>query len=323
MEAGVRALHSQQPRIHDSDRVELSTGFRAPPGRAPAREEILRRIRWLMGLSLLASVLLGVVAAVLIADNGLSAMAVGLLTVAAVAILWLTRRVSSGVEKVFKRQDRLLRAAVHELYSPLSWVKASIEAGLTGTLSGPESLSMAHDAATDLHQLIADLVEAAQVISGTEMLPADPVDPVEIVNMVASRGTDTEAVIEAVIEVSADGDPPAVLGSASLLRRAVSNLVRNAARHGYGGRAGTIMIRVHEEGITVSDTGVGVARAQLDQLRRDVPLGISTEAGGAGLGLALVGWVAAVHGGSLTLEPNVPQGLRATIELPESETGSP
>lgn len=266
---------------------------------------------------LVVSLLLGAAIAAAIAVGGFGVIAGVLLVVVVVASLWLARRVSSALENVFGRQDRLLRAAAHELYSPLGWLKASIEEGLTGTRTEAEALSEADDAADDLHQLIADLVEVANLISGSGTLPDEQVDLAEVASEVAARGTDTDAVVE----VKVDGEPPEITGSAPLLRRAVSNLVRNAARHGYGGGAGTITIGVRDTVITVADTGVGVDAAQLARLRRDVPLGISIEPGGSRLGLALVGWVAAVHGGVVTLEPNEPQGFRVILDLPQPGKG--
>lgn len=280
---------------------------------APARAAILRRIRWSTALLLLAASLLSVAVAVFVAESGPNGVA-ALLAIATIsAILWLSRQIADGVENVFRRQDRLLRAAVHELYAPLGWLKAAIEEGITGTLSEAEALSEAEDAAADLHQLIADLVEAAQIISGAENLPAASIGLTAIAEEIAAQGTGTDAEIEVMVEA----EPPVIEGSAPLLRRAVSNLVRNAVRHGYGGGAGTVTISIHEAGLTVLDRGVGVDPDQLARLRRDVPLGISIEPGGARLGLALVGWVVAVHGGAVTLESNDPEGFRATLEFPQ------
>lgn len=284
--------------------------------RAPARREILRRVRWLMVASLIGAVLLGASIGWLIVEAGFTLAVVVLGLIAIVAVIAGARRATVRVEQVFQRQDRLLRAAVHELHSPLGWVQVAVDEGLSGTLTEAEALADARTAVEELRELISDLVEAAQTISGAEVLADDRVDLEDIAIAVASRGVDSSA------EVVVDAEPLVTRGSSALLRRAVSNLVRNAAAHGYGGREGTITIGVHDRGITVSDEGVGVGDAQLVELRRDVPLGISVEPGRVSLGLALVGWVAAVHGGSVELEHNRPRGFAATILVPTVGEGA-
>ena len=103
------------------------------------------------------------------------------------------------------------------------------------------------------------------------------------------------------------------------LRRAVSNLLRNAVRHAKGrvavlGEAAGGTLRLH-----VDDDGPGMPEA--DRARVLEPFvrldaARSRDAGGAGLGLALASRLAEAHGGSLSVGDAPLGGARLTLTLP-------
>lgn len=116
--------------------------------------------------------------------------------------------------------------------------------------------------------------------------------------------------------------PVAVHGVGELLAQALANLIDNAIKYGLppaGGR-GCIRVQVAREGgeavLTVADTGPGIPAGDRERVvERFVRLEQSRTRPGSGLGLALVGAVARLHGGSLTFGDNAP-GLVATLRLP-------
>jgi signal transduction histidine kinase len=109
---------------------------------------------------------------------------------------------------------------------------------------------------------------------------------------------------------------------AALLRRALLNLVRNACEAaGAGTRAGRVLVR-GEHGpdggprIAVEDDGPGVPAAEIPKLF--VPF-YSTKESGTGIGLALVARIAALHGGSVSVERSDELGgARFVLALPAS-----
>ena len=70
--------------------------------------------------------------------------------------------------------------------------------------------------------------------------------------------------------------------------------------------------------IAVTDNGAGLAAEERDRIF--VPF-YTTKAGGSGIGLSLVRYVALAHGGHLDVEPAAPRGTRFTLRLPRSATG--
>jgi signal transduction histidine kinase len=112
----------------------------------------------------------------------------------------------------------------------------------------------------------------------------------------------------------------AVRISAGWMQPAVAELVENALKFSPAGTPVNVTGRV-EDGLyrlEVTDQGAGMTAEEREtiaafrQFRRE-----KQEQQGLGLGLAIVQTIAALHGGSLSLEPGPDdRGLRAVIELP-------
>ncbi len=116
--------------------------------------------------------------------------------------------------------------------------------------------------------------------------------------------------------LSADIEPAVkVRGDAELLTQAVTNLIENALVHtptgshiclSVGRRAGGVAL-------TVADDGPGIpAEERAKVLRRFYRLDVSRHSPGAGLGLAIVSAIAALHEAQISLADNCP-GLRVEI----------
>jgi signal transduction histidine kinase len=104
------------------------------------------------------------------------------------------------------------------------------------------------------------------------------------------------------------------------LRRAVGNLVDNAARYGRGGVA-RVEAGPEEARIVVEDAGPGIPEAELERVFDPfvrLEASRSRETGGAGLGLAIARSILRGHGGDVRLENRPEGGLRATAILPRS-----
>ncbi len=115
----------------------------------------------------------------------------------------------------------------------------------------------------------------------------------------------------------------AVEADAALLSRALANLVRNALR--YAGDAGPITVTALTVGleavITVEDCGAGVPADTLGQLGEPFfrpELARSRDAGGVGLGLAIVRGAVEACRGSVRFSNREPRGFRAEVRLAQA-----
>jgi len=114
-------------------------------------------------------------------------------------------------------------------------------------------------------------------------------------------------------------DLPAVQADPDGIKRAIANLVDNAAEALQQALVREIAITTSLAGlrdmveITVSDTGHGVTPAVKEKLF--LPY-FSTKKRGTGLGLAIVSRIIEDHHGSIRVEENAPIGTRFIVELP-------
>src|SRR3989442_2200053 len=145
-------------------------------------------------------------------------------------------------------------------------------------------------------------------------LPEGPQSEVDIVELLQELGR--TVVPEGVkVSVEANGGRRTVQGYYDPLRRALSNLLRNAAEAMEG--RGAIDVRVTGDGrgmaITIADHGPGIPQ----ELRQRVfePY-FTTKRDGTGLGLALVRQTLEVHGGTITAGGTPGGGATVVVGFP-------
>jgi PAS domain S-box-containing protein len=126
------------------------------------------------------------------------------------------------------------------------------------------------------------------------------------------------------ITVQRDLEPglPPVLADPEAIRRALANLIDNAAEAMQGSLLRVLGLRtsLSEDGasveVQVSDTGHGLT----DEIRERLFLPFySTKQRGTGLGLSIAAKIVQEHGGSLRAEANSPKGARFLLRLPLME----
>ncbi|HTX77024.1 MAG TPA: ATP-binding protein [Terracidiphilus sp.] len=117
-------------------------------------------------------------------------------------------------------------------------------------------------------------------------------------------------------------DLPPVLADHEAIRRALANLIDNAAEAMQGSllRVLAISTAVSEDGaaveVSVSDTGHGLT----DEIRERLFLPFySTKHRGTGLGLAIAAKIVQEHGGNVRAESNTPKGARFLVRIPLME----
>ena len=145
-----------------------------------------------------------------------------------------------------------------------------------------------------------------------------------------TRTVDLHALLDSVAADLADlGHDIAVADSgrvliacrAAALRRALRNLLENAAA--YGGRAAARIERDDKEvRIVVEDEGSGIPEADLERVFEPfvrLEASRSRDTGGSGLGLAIARSIVRAHGGEIHLGNRAEGGLRATVALPAAE----
>jgi two-component system sensor histidine kinase KdpD len=212
----------------------------------------------------------------------------------------------------------ILRAASHDLRSPLASIKAAVSSLLADDVEWDEATTAEFLATIDeetdrLDDLVTNLLDLSRLQAGAVTPASRAVGIDEVVGRaLASLGPSAAAVTVAV-----DESLPRVLVDPGLLERAVANLVQNGLRHGLGAPARVEASTVGDELVLrVVDRGPGVARQDRERLFR--PFAQAGEAGGPGVGLGLavsLGFIEA-SAGRLAIEDTPGGGCTMVARLP-------
>jgi two-component system sensor histidine kinase KdpD len=229
---------------------------------------------------------------------------------------------AEGLAEANELRIALLAAVSHDLRTPLASIKASVTSMLQPdvALTDParHELLEAIDEETDrLDNLVGNLLDMSRLQTGVLELVWRDVGFDEIVpGALAGLGDVDDRLLVDVPETL-----PRVRADATLLERAVANVVVNALQASPHDRpvrifAGETMGRVE---LTVADEGPGIPRDKRDDVFQPFQrLGDKTHGDGVGLGLAVArGFVEAMNG-DLTIEDTPGGGTSMVISLPIS-----
>jgi two-component system osmolarity sensor histidine kinase EnvZ len=228
-------------------------------------------------------------------------------------------RMVADLAKLDEDRALLLAGISHDLRTPLTRLRLELE--ISQDLAPDVRAAMAGD----IDQIDAIVRQFLDYARGDPQQPSQPVDVIALLRDTIAR----QRLPQARIETRLDGVEAVVDGHPMELRRAVDNLIANAARYGRDGHGRlTLTVALHVESnqavVEIADGGPGIAAAEIERLRRPFQRGDSARGGsdGAGLGLAIVDRIAAQHGGRLVLAANLPTGLRACLYLPLQARGA-
>ncbi|MGI8575790.1 MAG: ATP-binding protein [Egibacteraceae bacterium] len=221
------------------------------------------------------------------------------------------------LEDSHRRQQRFISDASHELRSPAATIRHVAELAL----AHPELASvpeLADDVLAEdlrIQRLVEDLLILARADEEALHTHHEPVDVDDLVFEAADRLRDTTALTIDTTGVSAGQ----IEGDRRQLEQIVQNLVENAARHA----ASRIGVTLHQDSVAVhlriDDDGPGIPAADRDRVfERFTRLDESRTRGegGAGLGLAIVAELVAVHEGSIQVADAPAGGARFDVNFP-------
>lgn len=231
----------------------------------------------------------------------------------------LSRNLNEMLDRIATLMEGLRQVSTdiaHDLRTPLTRLQQRLET-MRGSAS-VESYETGIEAALvqidEIHSIFRALLRIGLIEGGERGQALGPVDLSELVGRVAEayRPSAEDAARPFFVSIE-----PAIVaaGDAELLAQLLTNLIDNALAHTPIGTAVEISLR--QEGdrpvVTVADSGPGVpADKRAKILTRFYRLDASRHTPGAGLGLALVAAIAALHRAELVIEDNRP-GLRVLV----------
>jgi two-component system, OmpR family, sensor histidine kinase MprB len=218
-------------------------------------------------------------------------------------------------------ERRLIDDAAHELRTPLTSLRTNIEMLADDRpLTADDRRDLLGDVRSQMEEfssLVGDLDALARGDGATAVNDHDNVSMAAVTEAAVRRAQRRAGTVQLNLTVEQPAD---TFGDAAMLERAVLNVLDNAVK--WSPPDGTVEVRLTGGTITVSDSGPGIAPADLphvfDRFWR-APTSRSTP--GSGLGLAIVKQVVEAHHGTVRIESTEGSGTRVEMTLPG--TGSP
>ena len=224
------------------------------------------------------------------------------------------------LERSSARQREFVSDASHELRSPIATIQATLEVALE------------HEDQTDWHAVAHDVLAEDERMAARRLRPArsravdedgDALADAPVLDLDDVVLDEVARVHDRTVDASAVSGGR-VRGRRSQLARAVRNLLENAEHHA----ASRIDVALTAEDgavvLVVEDDGPGIPEADrervFDRFTR-LDEGRDRDAGGAGLGLAMVRAIVERHGGTVAVDTGALGGARFVVRLPAGETG--
>jgi len=223
------------------------------------------------------------------------------------------------------------RRVAHEIKNPLTPIALSAERIKRhldrATPSDPATMGIVRSCAETIAGAVETVRRLVDEFSTLARFPVAHPQPLDINEAVENALAMFSGRLDGIsFHKSLASDLPKVMADSDAIKRAIANLVDNAAESLQDSMVREIEVSTSLVAsrdaveITVADTGHGVTRELKEKLF--LPY-FSTKKRGTGLGLAIVSRVVEDHHGSIRVEENRPVGTRFIVELPVVPESTP
>ena len=240
------------------------------------------------------------------------------------------RLLSEELNSMLVDRDEFFSMASHELRTPVQNISLALESIDHSDMGEAQSnrLSIATSAASDLKELIDDLLQLASMNTHSAVLSQDPVDLHALIATVFKSFSMAAKKKKLAYDYHIDADVPSVvIGDALRIKQVLYNVIGNAIKYTDEGSI-QLSVSVQKSAdrstanprsikFVVTDTGVGIPDQSMSRLFEPFStIGSSSSRKSTGLGLALVDKLLAVMGGQISVTSTEGVGSAFTIILP-------
>ena len=238
---------------------------------------------------------------------------------------------ATSLEKDLKHERRLTSDVAHELRTPLMAMLATVEAMQDGVYpTDNEHLETVASETRRLARLVQQMLDLSRMENHTAPMNIEAVDMVELVRGIvnAQEPLFHERDLRLRFADETQGKMPFIKVDPDMITQCVINLMSNAMRYTPEGGWVIVTVGLDQKHLTisVSDTGIGIAKEDLSRIfgrfwRADASR--AREAGGLGVGLAVTKQIVERHHGFISVESELEKGTTFTIHLPREQQQQP
>jgi signal transduction histidine kinase len=253
------------------------------------------------------------------------ALGLGVLTMLGAAAVLLA--LGGRRERQLAHQQLEFVAGVsHELNTPLAAIRSAGQNLADGIVNKPDAVQrygkLIQRECDRLVALVDQVLDFAGIQSRSRSYAREPVAVAETLESAVRNSALVLSEAGLRVELDVGSDLPEVRGDAPALRRAVENLLHNAAKFAAsGGEVAVRASRFVEGGVrlAVEDRGPGIPAAERARVFDPFFRGRAArdrQVPGSGLGLSLVRHIVEGHGGRVHVQSREGGGSTVVIELP-------
>lgn len=226
------------------------------------------------------------------------------------------QHMSSQIRELVKLQRDMTHAVSHELRTPIARLSFALE--MANQLPIAERDAMLQDV-RELQQLVDEILDYARLEAGQLPLQRQQIDLVELISNVQEKLSPLPgAAIRLQLPASA-----LYFGDGHYLERAIQNLLVNAKKYARADITVTLRLNARQWQIIVDDDGPGIELAWREKVLQPfyrLDASRNKQAGGFGLGLAIVQRVMQWHQGRVEIGTAPQGGARFILSLPAAPT---
>ena len=224
------------------------------------------------------------------------------------------------LETSFEAEKQFTSDASHELRTPVAVILAQCGDARRNaqTLEQyAEAIDVVERQAKRMSDMIARLLQMTRLEQGTQRIAMEHADISSLVEVICGEQPQLPQGITLQSDIQPDVE---AWFDVTLMSRLLQNLINNAAQYGRENGHIWVMLRRMEGDVVLSvrDDGIGIPAEQLDKIWQrfyQVEPARGAE-GGAGLGLPMVQQIAALHGGTVTVDSREGEGSCFTLRFP-------
>lgn len=225
------------------------------------------------------------------------------------------------LHKSFEREQQFIEDMAHELKTPLSIMKNTVEVVLSKKRSENEYKQSLNSALVDINKLsvtVNDVLDLAWTKSDAKIMISEEVNLTDLMKEMEEilQKMSVNKKISLKIHLA---DNIFIRGEKQKLQRAYFNLIDNAVK--YTPVKGIITLLLNKTGnnaeVEISNTGPGIKQEELPMIFNRFYRGSKTAREfGSGLGLAICKFIIEAHNGSLSVESIVNKKTTVKVILP-------
>ncbi|UJF20078.1 two-component system sensor histidine kinase EnvZ [Vibrio sp. SS-MA-C1-2] len=225
------------------------------------------------------------------------------------AVTYSFNQMIESIQKHEEDRALLLAGISHDLRTPLTRIRLATE------MMSPEDSYLAESINKDIEESNEIISQFINYLRSSQEQDVEDVD----LNLLLDDVANSENSVEREIETDFGDIPSPVVGNPVAIKRAISNIVVNAARYGNGWikiSSGTTVDQQHAW-FMVEDNGPGIAEENLEHLFQPFTRGDSARgsSNGSGLGLAILRKIIDQHSGEVLITNRSAGGLRVQVNF--------